>query len=367
MKNKIISILLVSTILMSFTGCGASGESEESQEEVTGTALTTEDYLSAVSELPDYKNMEVEDTELIAVSEEDVQGYIDYMLSANLQTTEITDRAVQEGDIVNIDYAGYLDGVAFDGGTAEGYDLTIGSGTFIDGFEDGLIGAEIGTTVELELTFAEDYGVDELNGQDVIFEVTIHTISESVTPEFTDEFVQEISETSTTTEEYEAEIYALYEAENLATQESARELQVWTAMVDATIIEEYPADEIEVLTTEMNEYYTSQASYYSMTLEEFIEASGMTTEEYDVFIQDSVEQIYRSNVAVSYIATEEGLVPTDEEYQVEIEEIVTLYGYESEDALYEEVTREDLEMDILTDIVLAWLVENVTFVEATAE
>ncbi len=349
MKKKMISILVAASMVMSLVACSGT----------TGTTSTAD------ITMPDYQNLEVEDVELVVVSDDDVQGYIDYMLAMYAQSTEVTDRAVEEGDTVNIDYVGLLDGVAFDGGTAEAQDLVIGSGTYIDGFEDGLIGANVGDQVDLELTFPEDYGSDELNGQDVIFEVTVNYITESIVPEFTDEFVQEISTTCTTTDEYYDEVYAMYEADNLATQEEARELQLWTALIDATEVGSYDEDEVATLEAEVSAYYETYASYYSMTIDEFVEASGMTMDEYYEIVTSTAQEIYVSEVVIKYIADEEGLNLTDEEYQTEIDAIVTTYGYESEDALYEEVTRESLEVDILTDVVMAWLLETVTFVEAT--
>lgn len=344
MKKKIISILLCSAMVMSLAACSQSD--------------------SGVT-MPDYMNLEVEDVELIAVSDEDVQGYIDYMLSANVQTTEITDRAVEEGDTVNIDYVGLLDGVAFDGGTAEAQSLEIGSDSYIDGFEDGLIGANIGDQVDLELTFPEDYGSDELNGQDVVFEVTVNAIEVYVTPEFTDEFVQEISTTCTTTEEYEAEVYAMYETDNLATQEESRYSQLWATLIDSTEVSEYPEDIIAEYYDEVDAYYTSYAEYYSMTIEEFVEASYMTMDEYYEILTSTAQEIYISEIVIANIADAEGLNLTDEEYQTEVDAIVELYGYESEEALYEEAAtdREALESDILTDVVMNWLMEVVTFVE----
>lgn len=350
MKKKIISLSIVAMLAMAVAGCSSE------EENII---------------MPDYTNLEVEDAELIEVSDEDVQGYIDYMLSAYTQTseTEITDRPAELGDTVNIDYVGLLDGVAFDGGTAEAQELELGSGTYLDGFEDGLVGTEAGDYVELELVFPEDYGVDTLNGQEVVFQVTVNSIweIEEIVPEFTDEFVQEVSSTSTTTEEYYAEIYAMYEADNLATQETARETQVWTALIEATTVISYPDEEMEVLEQEVIDYYTDYASYYGITLEELVEMSDMTMDEFDVFAETTAQEIYISETVIQYIADEEGLDLTDDEYQTEIDAIVSYYGYESEDALYEETSRESIEMDILTDTVLAWLMDAVTFVDAVED
>ena len=145
-------------------------------------------------DLCDLSSIEVQEDE-VEVTDDTVDYYVESILSSLSSTEEVTDGEVEDGDTVNIDYDGvYAEtGEAFDGGSSEGYDLTIGSGTFIDGFEDGLIGKKVGDTVELALQFPEDYSSEELAGKDVIFTVTINSISRTTTPEYTDEWVQEYS------------------------------------------------------------------------------------------------------------------------------------------------------------------------------
>ena len=157
--------------------------------------------------LGDYKGLSVSVNDT-TVSDKEVEETVSSNLSAKGTMTAVTGRAVQNGDTVNIDYVGTKDGVAFNGGTAQGYDLVIGSGTFINGFEDGLIGHEIGEKVALNLTFPENYGSAELAGQDVIFDVTINSISENVVPELDDAVAKELDPEVSTKEEYIAKIKA---------------------------------------------------------------------------------------------------------------------------------------------------------------
>ena len=138
----------------------------------------------------------------IDVDDETVENVLASELARHAYQQEVTDRPAKEGDTVNIDYKGMKDGVAFEGGTAQGYDLTLGSGSFIDGFEDGLIGAETGETRNLELKFPYRYKNNpDLAGQPVVFEVTVNKIVETVTPELTDEYAAENSDYATA-EEY---------------------------------------------------------------------------------------------------------------------------------------------------------------------
>ena len=136
-----------------------------------------------------YKGVEIDKVDSTKVSDDDVESQINSVLQSKATTTEVTDRAAHNGDTVTIDYEGKKDGVAFDGGTATDAQLTLGSGTFIDGFEDGVVGHNIGDTFDLDLTFPENYGNEELAGQAVVFTVTLKAISQTDVPELTDEFV----------------------------------------------------------------------------------------------------------------------------------------------------------------------------------
>ena len=208
--KKRTAYLLILSLILSLTGCGgtggsagnAGGAAAASQSE--NSALDTAD-LSKLVTLGQYKNLELS-VNSAKVTQEDIDAQIENALSSEAEQVEVTNRAVKEGDIVNIDYEGKKDGVAFDGGTAQGYDLTIGSGTFIDGFEDGLIGAKIGDTLDLNLTFPENYGAAELAGQDVVFTVKVNSIKEEKLPELTDELAKKINPEVKNVDEFKAYI-----------------------------------------------------------------------------------------------------------------------------------------------------------------
>ena len=166
MKRKILFAGLLFTMAVSMSGCGkADGENADSLDDINPDEYVT---------LGDYKNLEI-NVDHYEVKDDEVKQYVakdldNYVDNYDLYDYTTTDKqTVSTNDIVNIDYEGKKDGVAFSGGTAQGAHLEIGSGRFIDGFEDGLLGANVGDTVELNLTFPEDYGNDELNGQEVVF------------------------------------------------------------------------------------------------------------------------------------------------------------------------------------------------------
>ena len=188
MKKK-LAVLAAGICALSLFLTGCSGE-------------ISNDYVTITK----YKDVEIDKVDADAVSDNDVEAQINSVLQSKSTTTEVTDRAAQTGDTVTIDYEGKKDGVAFDGGTATDAQLTLGSGQFIDGFEDGVVGHNIGDTFDLDLTFPENYGNEDLAGQAVVFTVTLKGISQTDVPELTDEFVQSVSDTSKTVEEYKKEI-----------------------------------------------------------------------------------------------------------------------------------------------------------------
>ena len=170
MKKKIMSLAAVVLTAGMLSACG--------KDAAYLSEIKASDYVT----LGEYKGIEVTQPEP-EVTDEYVDSYIEYLRSQRAVAVEVTDRTtVQEGDTVNIDYTGYRDGVAFEGGTAQGDSLTIGSGRFIDGFEEGLIGTSVGETVTLELTFPDNYTNAELAGAAVTFDVTVNSISVSETP-----------------------------------------------------------------------------------------------------------------------------------------------------------------------------------------
>ena len=174
MKKQIGAVVLAGVMMLSLTGCGSNEKAKKYSKYV---------------ELGDYKGIEYT-MDVAEVTDDQVNQQIDSFLDGLAETEEVTDRAVEDGDTVNIDFTGTKDGEEFEGGSSEGYDLVIGSGSFIDGFEDGLIGHEIGDEVSLDLTFPEEYPQNEdLAGQDVNFKVTINSISVKNTPELTDKVV----------------------------------------------------------------------------------------------------------------------------------------------------------------------------------
>ena len=320
--------------------------------------ITVSDYVT----LGDYKGVKVS-VDAAVVTDEYLDSYIDYVLQSNMLTTEVTDRPVQEGDIVNIDYEGKIDGVAFDGGTAEGYDLAIGSGSFIDGFEDGLIGAETGETRDVEVTFPEDYHGTDVAGKDAVFTVTVNSISVETLPELTDEFVQGLGVGAETVEEYRQYAYDLLMEEQQANHDAEAEMAVLETVMNNAELQDPPEDMTNRYYSRLIDNMNYYASMYGYDLETFLSLNGTSEET----IMESAGNAAKQLITMQAIAEAEGMEVTDEELDEEIEANAVSMGYEDADAYREALDVEGYREYMLTEKVLDFLLENAEVVDVEPE
>ncbi len=298
-----------------------------------------------------YKGLEVENVTVAEVSDEDVESSIQSTLYTIGTENVITDRAVQEGDFVVIDYVGTVDGVAFTGGTADDQTLEIGSDSYIDGFEDAIIGHKTGETFDINVTFPENYSED-LSGKDAVFTITLDKIYEWVVPELTDELVvSQLSTTATTIEEYRAEQKANLETSNKEAAESEFLSKVWNALLDNCVVEEFPEDELADMITGIEAQYGTVASMYGIDVDTFIQSYYGITE------QEMAENLLKQRYAIELIAEKEEITLTVAEYEAELEEYASRWGYTSEE-MEELVGHDELELMFIQERVGEWLVEN---------
>lgn len=295
--------LIVATAAMMMTGCG---DAKEEAAAVTETVKETdaadlEDEASIV--LGDYSNLTltVKKTE---VTDASVENRIKNLATQNPE--EITGRAAELGDIANIDYVGTKDGVAFDGGTAEGYDLTLGSGQFIDGFEDGVVGMEIGSEKDLNLTFPENYGNADLAGQDVVFHVTLNALKSA---EVNDELAKRILGDDATLETLKEQVYEelCIDAENNFFNLAGMEL-VGQVIANSEIT--CDEDAVNAMFEQMKERCTDIAAQYGITLEEYLMYFMYTDE---AGLRDTVEHMVKQEMVLYALVEAEGLEATDEQ------------------------------------------------------
>ena len=376
-KNKIA--LLSALVLLGALALGACKKDTETTEatsqETTAaestTAAAAAEELITVPEKPDnygsvtlgeYKGLEI-NVLTTSVSEEEIESELNYMLSIYPSREEITDRTVEYGDIVNIDYTGKKDGVAFEGGTDTGFDLEIGSGRFIEGFEDGLVGAAKGETKDLNLVFPVEYHNADLAGAAVVFTVTVNGIYKEIPAELTDAWVEKTTEgRMKTVEEYRADTRSSMEENKKISSESAAREEVLKKSIENATFEVAP-EALEYEKASQIFQIQTMSMGQAMTFEDFASMYGMTKEELEADIAKYAEDLIKRKLVVEEVVKAEGLTVGDAEYayleQMQgqpIDAIRETYGEE----LVEEVAREYMVTSFLLENAKKTEVESIT-------
>ncbi len=329
--------------------------------------FTAEVALKPEVTLGAYKGVTVDKADL-EVSEEEVTAEIDKERGKNARTVEVTDRAVKQGDIATIDFEGFLDGVPFDGGKEENYPLTIGSNTFIPGFEEGLIGAEIGRETEISLTFPEDYQQEDLAGKDVVFQCLVKKLQEKELPELDDDFVGDVSEESDTVEEYREEIRRKLTDKKAKEGRRAKE----NAAVEAVIANaqmEIPDAMVETQQRQMVQDYAQRLQYQGISLEQYMQYTGMTPQMLLEQMKPQALRSIKSRLVLEAVADAEKIEASEEEIEEEIKDMADSYKKdvsEVKDILGEE-GRKQVEEDVRIKKAIDFISENAVETESAAE
>ena len=339
MKKK-LAVLAAGICALSLFLTGCSGE-------------ISNDYVTITK----YKGVEIDKVDADAVSDNDVEAQINSVLQSKSTTTEVTDRAAQTGDTVTIDYEGKKDGVAFDGGTATDAQLTLGSGQFIDGFEDGVVGHNIGDTFDLNLTFPENYGNSDLAGQAVVFTVTVNYIQPAQDGEFSDEVISNFGIDGVTNEE-ELRQYA-YDYLNENAQQNY-ETNVQQAVMDAFMANNTFTSVPEALVQKYSD--AAESSITSMASAYGVDADTFTQYNYGqdlaTFLSTYAEQTAKQDIALQAVANKENLNISDEELDQILLDRATAAGYDTIEEYIGETSKEDYREYFLYDKVTDYLVEN---------
>ncbi|MDO5392367.1 MAG: trigger factor [Eubacteriales bacterium] len=330
---------------------------EESSEEVTEDTRIVSvaaDEMDQYIKLGEYKGIDAQE-DVQEVTDSDVDTQIQMNLAQN--PVEVTDKnaEVKSGDVVNIDYEGKKDGVAFDGGTAEGFDLTIGSGTFIDGFEDGLIGAKKGETRDLNLTFPEGYQAEDLAGQDVVFTVTVNAIK--TTPELTEEWVKENTEYDSV-EKYKDGVRKDLEETNRETAKNTVMGNLWTTIMDSCEVIEYPQEDVDQAMKLFEDNLNKYAQQQNVEPDEFLESQGMTREQFDEQSKDYAEYTVKQNLVVQAIMDAEKFTLVDEKSEEAKKELTANYGVDDISDLVKEFGQETVNQSIALTRVSDFILDN---------
>ena len=278
--------------------------------------FTVEVFVRPDVTLGEYKNLGIVKT-VDEVTEDDVKAEIERARDRASRWIEVTDRAAKLDDQVNINYAGFLGEEQFQGGTAENHDLILGSGSFIPGFEDQLVGAEIGADVDVNVTFPEQYHSEELAGKAVVFHVHVNSIREKEMPELDEDFVKEVSETANTVDEYKAEIRERLEnqAENRA--ESAFENEVIEKVVENAEVD-IPAAMIEDQIDNMLRDMEMRMMYQGMKLDDYFKYTGQTREQVREMYKPSAEERVKTQLVVAAVMKAEEIKADENEIDAEI-------------------------------------------------
>lgn len=278
-------------------------------------------------ELGEYKGIQVEKAP-IEVKDEEIEAQITKEREANSRTVTVDDRAVAQGDIVTLDFEGFVDGVAFEGGKGENYDLTIGSNTFIPGFEDQLVGAEIGKELDVNVTFPEEYGAKELAGKAAVFKCKVNGIKVKELPAVDDEFAQEVSEFDTL-DEYKADIKAklLKEKEDEAAR--AKEDAVIGKIIEGAKME-IPDAMVEYQTRQMLDEFAQRIQSQGISLDQYFQFTGLTEEKYMEEMKPRALQNIQSRLVLEAVAQVENLVAEEADIEEEIKKMADMYKMEAD-------------------------------------
>ncbi len=334
MKRKYVIPLIILAAVTALTGCQKQNKNSYDK------------YVT----LGEYTGMTI-DRIVTTVTDDDVQEEIQNELYADAEFKEVTDRGAKEGDTVNIDYTGKIDGEEFDGGSDTGMDLELGSDTFLPEFEDGIIGMKKGETKDITITFPEDYD-GTVDGKTAVFSVTVNSITEAILPEYNDAYVKENYDYDTTAE-YEASLKS-------DLQEQYDEDATFTACSDALSeavdnaeFDGYPEDMYDAAKEQME--YENQAFADQLG----IELTDLVGEDYD--IEEDILAAIHEKLVVYAIAEKEKLTVTDEEFDTYAEDNWELYGYDTKEDFISDYGDEEIRYSLLYDKVLNFLGENNTF------
>ena len=290
-----------------------------------GIVVTAKVFVKPEITVSEYKGLSaIKDA--VEITDEAVMSEIDRVRDRQSREIEVTDRAAAMGDTVTIDFDGYVDGVAFDGGKSENYNLVLGSGSFIPGFEDQIVGKNIGENFDVLVTFPNEYHADNLAGKEAIFKCALHAIKVKELPELDDEFVKDVSEFDTV-DEYKASIKAKLEENAEKTEDRKVEDQLLDALcekVEGEIPEVMYENEAENCVRD----YENRLRYQGMDLATFMKYTGQTIETLKTQFRPQAEKQVKTRLALEYIAKAEGLTATEEDVNTEYQKIADAYGIE---------------------------------------
>ena len=308
------------------------------------------------AELGKYKGIEIKKIEY-NVTDEDINHELGHMQEHNSRLITIEDRPVEKGDIATIDFEGFVDGKAFDGGKAEGHELEIGSNTFIPGFEDQVIGMKIDEEKDINVKFPEEYFSKELAGKDATFKVKVHEIKKKELPELDDEFAKDVSEFDTL-KELKADIKAKQEEQNKEKAKYETQDAVIKALCEDIKVD-IPSGMIEMEVENMLKDIEQRLSYQGLKLEQYLQMMGKTAEDMKKEYEPQAIDAIKSRLALEAVVKAEKIKATDKEIEEKMKEMAKNYGKENdEEFMKNENVRNYIKQGIESEKAIDFLVEN---------
>lgn len=375
MKKKLVILLAAVCAVSMLGGCGTDKKSDKKETKEEKSAKDIEYDVSDYVTLGEYKGMEVTLDSDYEVTEEAVKSQIESLLTSYPAYEDSDKTTVEDGDFVNIDYEGLKDGVAFDGGTAQGTVLEIGSGRFIDGFESGLIGANVGDTVSLNLTFPEDYQNTEMAGQAVVFNVTVNKIvnkADMTYDTITDQYVTDNFSSSgyETVQDLKDGVKERLTQSNESSKESDTQSAILEKLKEVCTVNSLPDGVLDQRVKEYKEKMEKTLKEtYNMEMTDYLSSIGKTQEDFDTEITDYMQQNLEMEMILTAIADKEKIEVDEDGYKEYLANVISNGGYEDEDALMEEYGEEYVKTIYRNNKAMDMVKENavVTYGDSAAE
>lgn len=337
MKKKLYLAVLATCMMLAWNGCGNDKETAENDtaaeqteqtsdaadsDESGSTRLVSVDNVEKYVTIAEYKGIAL-DHSVAGVTDENVEKRVAQNLQGKSEEVTDKDAVIQNGDTATINFVGTKDGVAFEGGTANNYDLVIGSGTMIPGFEEGILGMKKGETKDITVTFPENYQSSEPAGQEAVFQITVQSFKRP--PELTDTWAAANTDYKTA-DEYRASVRTQLEQEAQDQAESSLRSTAWTTVYSNSEVVEYPEKDIEEATQEFRSQIEAYAKQGNMELEDFVESQGVSMDDFEAQCQQYAQNKVKQNLIIQGIMDAEGMTLEDEESLAIQNELVEKYA-----------------------------------------
>lgn len=319
--------------------------------------FTAEVALKPEVKLGKYKGVKVDKIET-AVTDEEVDAEIEREREKSARNIAVEDRPVEDGDMTTLDFEGFVNGAAFEGGKGENYPLTIGSGAFIPGFEEQLVGAKIGEETEVKVTFPEDYQAEHLQGKEAVFKCTVKEIRKKELPELNDEFASDVSEFETLAE-YRADVKKNLEEKKAKDAKAEKEDAAVKAAVEASEME-IPEAMLETQQKRMVEEFAQRITMQGLSMEQYFQFTGTDYQQMVEQVKPQAEERIRSRLVLEAVAKAEKLEITDEEYEDELKTMAEVYQMELAKVkeLMGEREEKDIKLDLLVKKAAEFIADN---------